>query len=257
MFHLLELESPDLDPLSSPRLVNDYDLCSVYQESKVLSSFAILPQNLQSTSPSVQILQQEVGGKLTCMSMFPAYYQMRQKGLDEHIPCTRQRREQHTPTRQVIHMVIKKRLDVSINGELRDYIRDEAQRLGKPMNVVSDELLAYAIAHRCAERIERQSLSLVREVVSTELHFEHARLRAEIREDMRLELLEETKATEDSHDELANVLSRILHEVRTVRRMLYPFIAHEVDPQFAAQVFDDARKKTGKSVPPNSVSEGA
>jgi len=154
-------------------------------------------------------------------------------------------------------MVIKKRLDVSITGELRDYIHDEAQRLGKPMNVVSDELLALAIAHQCAERIERQSLSLIREVVSTELRCEHARLRTETQEDMRLELLEEIKAAEGSHDELMNVLSRILHEVRTVRRMLYPFIAHEVDPQFAAQVFDDAKRRTGKSVLPNSVSEGA
>jgi hypothetical protein len=153
-------------------------------------------------------------------------------------------------------MVIKKRLDVSITGELRDYIRDEAERLGKPMNIVSDELLAYAIAHQCAERIERQSLSLIRDVVSTELRNDRALLRTEIREDIRLEQLEETKATEDSNDELANLLSRILLEVRIVRRMLYPFIARMVDQQFAAQVFDDAKKKIGKSVPHNPDSKG-
>lgn len=62
-------------------------------------------------------------------------------------------------------ITLKKRLDVAISTDLRDFIAEEAERTGKPMNTVTDELLSHAVAYRRGEVIEQQSLPIIREIV--------------------------------------------------------------------------------------------
>jgi hypothetical protein len=82
--------------------------------------------------------------------------------------------------------VLRKRLDVYIKAELRSYIAEEAEKTGRPMNAITDELLTFAIAYKRGEAMERQALPMISEVISTALRRHRAELRAELHEDFGL-----------------------------------------------------------------------
>jgi hypothetical protein len=145
--------------------------------------------------------------------------------------------------------MIKKRLDVQIRAESYDYIKDQSEHNGIPMNTITDELLATAIAIKQGEVIEQQSLPVIREIVQTELRKQLAQQRTDLRDDMALEFTNEFKAvTRASDNRLAALIVRTLRDSSITRRLVYTLIARTIGPDFASKVYEDAKEKAGKEL---------
>jgi gamma-glutamylcysteine synthetase len=150
----------------------------------------------------------------------------------------------------------RKRLDMTIRADLRDFVEEESSRTGKPMNYIVDELLEFAIAHRRGEIIEQQSLPVIRDIVESALRRTKAELRAELREDMRLEILEALKEIiRKSTDRVIALVLRTVRDAAIIRRLVYTIIAKAYSPEFAQHVYEDAREKAGKELRPKTESE--
>ena|SRR5450631_4048051 len=146
-------------------------------------------------------------------------------------------------------ITLKKRLDVAISTDVRDFIAEEAERTGKPMNTVTDELLSHAVAYRRGEVIEQQSLPIIREIVQTELRRSMAQLLIDMREMLFGELLATLKeVSRTSDNRLVALLVRLMRDAGITRRMIYALTSKLVSTTFAAQAFEDAREKTGKDI---------
>jgi hypothetical protein len=154
-------------------------------------------------------------------------------------------------------ITLKKRLDVAISTDLRDFIAEEAERTGKPMNIVTDELLSHAVAYRRGEVIEQQSLPIIREIVQSELRRSMAQLLIDVREMLFGELLTALKeVSRTSDNRLVALLVRLMRDAGITRRMIYALTSKLVNPTFAAQAFEDAREKTGKDIANRQQKEG-
>ena len=152
---------------------------------------------------------------------------------------------------------LKKRLDVTINSDLRDFIAEEAERTGKAMNTVTDELLSHAVAYRRGEMIEQQSLPVIREIVQSELRKSVAQLLLDFRETLLVELLHEIKeVTRTSDNRIISLIVRMMRDTGIARRMVYAVTSKLVSPTFASQAFEDAREKTGKDIATRQNKEG-
>ena len=153
--------------------------------------------------------------------------------------------------------MIKKRLDVQIQAENYDYIKEESNKSGMTMNAIADELLTRAIAFRRGEIIEEQSLPVIREIVQTELRKGLAQQRQDMREDMQLEFTTEFKAiTRASDNRLAALIVRTLRDSSIVRRLTYAFISRSFGADFAAKAYLDAKEKAGKELSSRNGKEG-
>jgi hypothetical protein len=136
-----------------------------------------------------------------------------------------------------------------IDEALYEYIREESKRTGIPMNLISNDLLAHAIATRRGEVIEQQSLPVIREIVQTELKKALAQQRMDLREDIGLEMTNEIKAIHRASDNrLAALLVRAIRDAGIGRRLAYTLLARSFGPDFAAKAYTDAREKTGKEL---------
>jgi hypothetical protein len=145
----------------------------------------------------------------------------------------------------------RKRLDMTIRADLRDFVEGEATRTGQPIDYVVDELLEFAITHRRSELIEQQSLPVIRDIVESALRRTKAELRAELREDMRLEILEALKvAIRKSTDGVIALVLRAMRDAAIIRRLVYTIIAKAYTPDFARQIYEDAREKASKELYP-------
>lgn len=143
----------------------------------------------------------------------------------------------------------RKRLDVQIDAERFDYIKEEAERSGKAMNVISDELIAIGIAVKRGEVIEQQSLPVIREIIDTSLRKQLAQQRSDLREDMALELTNEIKAiTRNSDNRLAALIVRTLRDANIARRLMYTLLAKAYGAEFAMKAYEDASQKAGRDI---------
>jgi hypothetical protein len=150
----------------------------------------------------------------------------------------------------------RKRLDMTIRADLRDYVEEEHIRTGRPMNYIVDDLLEFAIAHRRGEIIEQQSLPVIRDIVESALRRTKAELRAELREDMRLEILEALKEIiRKSTDRVIALVLRAVRDAAIIRRLVYTIIAKAYSPEFAQHAYEDAREKAGKELRPKTEGE--
>ena len=153
--------------------------------------------------------------------------------------------------------MMKKRLDVQIQVENYDYIKDESNKSGMTMNAIADELLTRAIAFRRGEIIEEQSLPVIREIIQTELRKGLSQQRQDLREDMQLEFTTEFKATiRASDNRLAALIVRTLRDSSIVRRLTYAFISRSFGSDFAAKAYLDAKEKAGKELSSRNGKEG-
>jgi hypothetical protein len=152
----------------------------------------------------------------------------------------------------------KKRLDVWIQAGIRDYVAQEALREGRPMNALTNDLLAHAIACRRGEMIEQQSLPIIREIIQTELRKTGAQLRSELREDAQLEIVAEIKSLgRRSDDRLAALLVRAIRDAQISRRLVYVLLAKTFGAPFATEAYDNAREKTGQDLAARPSKESA
>jgi hypothetical protein len=150
----------------------------------------------------------------------------------------------------------RKRLDMTIRADLRDFVEEESQRTGRPMNFVVDELLEMAVAHRRGEIIEQQSLPVISEIVYTALRKQKAELRAELREDMRAEVVDLLReAIRKATDRVVALVIRTARDAAIIRRLVYVIIAKAYTPEFAKKMYEDAREKAGQELSPRSNKE--
>jgi hypothetical protein len=133
---------------------------------------------------------------------------------------------------------LRKRLDVYIKAELRNYIAEESERTGHPMNAITDELLTFAIAYKRGKMIEQQALPMISEV----LRRHKAELRAELREDL-VDTLRE--ATCKSTERIITLVTRTIRDASTTKRLIYAFIARTCSPEFARETYEDVREQVG------------
>ncbi|HEU5375444.1 MAG TPA: hypothetical protein VFV38_08400 [Ktedonobacteraceae bacterium] len=135
----------------------------------------------------------------------------------------------------------KKRLDVWIHPALRDYITEASQTTGKPMNMITDELLTHAIAARRGEIIESQALPLIRQIVQSEVGKALALAQEQ--------LLSEIKALDRrSSDRLAALITQTFRSAALARRLAFTLLAKAYGQGYAQQVYDDAKERTGKEL---------
>ena len=135
----------------------------------------------------------------------------------------------------------KKRLDVWIPSDIRDYITQEAQATGKPLNMITSELLTHAIAARRGEILESQALPLIRHIVQSEVT--QALMRAQE------PLLAEMKAQDRrSADRLAALIVQAARSAIITRRLAFTLLAKAYGQAYAQQVYDDARERAGQEL---------
>lgn len=151
---------------------------------------------------------------------------------------------------------LRKRLDVQVRAEYRDYIYAESDRTGRNLNAIADELLGIALAFKNGEIVEQQSLPVIREIVQTELRRTKAELRIEIREDMNLQIVHPlNEAIGKGINRVASLVSRALRDTGTIRRLVYTVLARAYGPEFAEDTFMDAREKASRELAPKPKQE--
>jgi hypothetical protein len=132
----------------------------------------------------------------------------------------------------------RKRLDMTIRADLRDFIEGESMRTGRPMNAIVDELLEFSVAHRRGEIIEQQSLPVIRDIVESALRRTKAELRAELREDLRLEVVDVLREViRKATDRVVALVLRAVRDAAIIRRLVYTIIAKAYTPEFAQQAY--------------------
>jgi hypothetical protein len=153
-------------------------------------------------------------------------------------------------------MMQRKRLDVQIGVERYDYIKDESDRTGIPMNMIADDLLSIGMAVKRGEVIEQQSLPVIREIVQTELRKANAQLRTDMREDMQLEFTGEIKTLLRAHtDRLAALIVRTFRHANITQRLTYALLSKAHGPEFARRAFEDASEKAGRDLAARTAKE--
>jgi hypothetical protein len=142
-----------------------------------------------------------------------------------------------------------KQLNVWIRSDLREAIKEVAEREGRTMTALVEEFVAQGIARLRGEVIEQQSLPVVREAIHSEIGQANARLYQALRELLRTEMLDALKVIEKKGDDrLAALLVRAIREGGIARRMIYPLLARLVSESFAATAYQDAAEKTGRDL---------
>lgn len=150
----------------------------------------------------------------------------------------------------------RKRLDMTIRADLRDFVEKESQQTGKPMNIIVDELLEIAVAYKRGEIIEQQSLPVISEIVYTALRKHRAELRAELREDLQAEVVDVLREViRKSTDRVIALVIRTVRDAATIRRLVYTLIAKAYTPEFAKKAYEDAREKAGQELSPRPKRE--
>lgn len=139
---------------------------------------------------------------------------------------------------------MRKRLEAMIDEDNFNYIKDESERSGIPMNVIADDLIAKGLAIKRGEIIEQQSLPIIRNIVQTELRKANAQLRTDLQEDMQLELTNEIKSLfRASDNRIAAFLVKIFRHANIAQRLAYATLAKTSNPDFAMRAFEDASAK--------------
>src|SRR6266566_7366588 len=142
-----------------------------------------------------------------------------------------------------------KQLNVWIDADLKDTLTERADREGKTMKDLVEGILRQDVARERGEMIEQQSLPVISEIIDTKLRKYLAQLRTDLREDLRLEILEEVKTiTRNSDNRLAELIVRAVRDAGIIRRVLYALVAKMVSPAFAQEAYENAREKAGQEL---------
>lgn len=139
---------------------------------------------------------------------------------------------------------MRKRLDVLIDEGIYNYIKNESDRTGIPMNTISEDLLSTGLAVKRGEVIEQQSLPVIREIVQSELRKQLSQQRMDIREDMGLEFTNEFKALSRASDNrIASLLVKVFRHTNIAQRLVYTLLAKATNPEYALKAYEDAAGK--------------
>ncbi|SRR5579884_866315 len=140
--------------------------------------------------------------------------------------------------------IMRKRLDVLIDEDTYNYIKNESDRTNIPMNVIADDLLSTGLAVKRGEVIEQQSLPVIREIIQSELRKQLSQQRIDLREDMSLEFTNEFKPLiRASDNRIAALLVKVFRHTNIAQRLVYTLLAKTTNPEYALKTYEDAAGK--------------
>lgn len=142
-----------------------------------------------------------------------------------------------------------KQLNVWIDSDLKDALSERAEREGKKLKELVEHILRQDVARERGEIIEQQSLPVISDIIDSRLRKATAQLRADLLEDMHLEILEAIKTMiRNSDNRLASLIVRAVRDAGIIRRLLYALVAKTHGADFATEAYESAREKAGQEL---------
>ena len=140
-------------------------------------------------------------------------------------------------------------LNVWISVEAKQYLDERFEREGRHLyEQIEDYIRKDMAAHR-GEIVEQQSLPVISEIMDTTLRKYTAQLRADLRDDMRLDILEPMKTvSRNGDDRLASLIVRVMRDAGILRRLLYALVAKTFGSEFAAEAYENAKARSGQEL---------
>jgi hypothetical protein len=138
-------------------------------------------------------------------------------------------------------MMAKKQLGLRVEAHLKDGLADQAGRSGKAATTLLEEYIAAGLARDNGELIEQNSLPAIRAAVREEVGKAMQELYQQLSADLQ-------KSARRSDDRLAALIVKAARSAGIGQRMIYALIAKVVNPNYAAQAYEDAKERTGKDI---------
>jgi hypothetical protein len=143
----------------------------------------------------------------------------------------------------------KVQLNIWISKEAKEYLDERYEQEGMHLYEQIESYIRRDMAAHGGEVMEQQSLPVISEIVDTTLRKYTAQLRADLREDMQLDLLEAMKTMmRNSDNRLASLIVRAVRDAGIIRRLLYALVAKTFGPEFARDAYENAQAKAGQEL---------
>jgi hypothetical protein len=143
----------------------------------------------------------------------------------------------------------KVQLNIWISKEAKEYLDERYEREGVHRYEQIESYIRRDMAAHRGEIVEQQSLPVISEIVDTTLRKYTAQLRADLRDDMRLDILEPMKTvSRNSDDRLASLIVRAVRDAGIIRRLLYALMAKTQGPEFAREAYEKAKARSGQEL---------
>ena len=140
-------------------------------------------------------------------------------------------------------------LNVWISVEAKQHLDERFKHEGRHLNELMEDYILQDLAVHHGEIVEHQSLPVISELIETKLRKATAQLRADLREDMQLEIIEPIKTiTRNSDNRLASLIVRAVRDAGIIRRLLYALVAKTHGAAFATEAYESAREKAGQEL---------
>jgi len=171
----------------------------------------------------------------------------RTNDLERMTEATGRRREGQMPRKRAPKGKVQ--LDTWISKEAKEYLDERYEREGVHLYEQIESYIRRDMAVQRGEIMEQQSLPVISEIVDTTLRKYTAQLRADLREDMQLDILEAMKTMmRNSDNRLASLIVRAVRDAGIVRRLLYALVAKSFGPEFARDAYENAQVKAGQEL---------
>jgi len=141
--------------------------------------------------------------------------------------------------------IIRQRLYVEIEHQLRKDVEQEASQEGRSLTFVVEEALREHVARKRGEVLEQAALPLIREIVATEVKRSIAQLRLDLQEDRAAQIGDLVRR---SNDRLVSLLIRTLRSSGIAQRMLFSWIAKREGADYAMKAYEAAKEQTGQDL---------
>jgi hypothetical protein len=138
-------------------------------------------------------------------------------------------------------VIMKQRLEIRIDEDMRAGLEIEAQRTGKPLTAVVEAFIEQGLARSQGKLIEVESLPLMREAVREET----GKVMAQLYEKLRTDLAAHSKRADDR---LAALIMKAVRFAGLGQRMLYMFIVKQTGQRDADRIYETAKEQTGKDL---------
>src|SRR5260370_2529605 len=142
-----------------------------------------------------------------------------------------------------------KQLNVWISEEAKRYLDERFEQEGCHLKEQIEDYMRKDMAVQNGEIIEQQSLPVISEIIDTKVRNAMAQLRADIREDMQIDILETIRTIiRNSDNRLASLIVRAVRDAGIIRRLLYALVAKTFGAEFARDAYENAQAKAGQEL---------
>lgn len=147
-------------------------------------------------------------------------------------------------------------LNVWISAEAKQFLDERFEREGRHLYEQVEDYIRKDMAARRGEIVEQQSLPVISEIMDTTLRKYMAQLRADLREDMQLDILEAMRTMmRNSDNRLASLIVRTVRDAGIIRRLLYALVAKTFGPEFARDAYENAQAKAGQELAARTIAK--